>query len=57
MLELKVYSAKAEQATGLVCLPSDNVLKTVKLRKTDNGFVLDNDPYVGKVKWTTEIVK
>lgn len=51
-LELKVYSSKATKATGLVCLPSDNILKTISLSKNEAGFSLDKDPFDGKVKWT-----
>ena len=46
-LELVSYSLKGKKATGLVCLPSDNILHTVNV----SGNVIVNDPYTGKVKW------
>jgi len=46
-LELVSYSLKGKKATGLVCLPSDNILHTVNV----SGNALVNDPFAGKVKW------
>ena len=46
-LELVSYSIKNQKATGLVCLPSDNVLHKVNV----TGKAIENDPYAGKVKW------
>ena len=49
-LELVTYLAKAPKARGLVCLPSDNVLREVAV---DGGgrFLPGGDPFAGKVKW------
>ena len=51
-LELVVFAKDARTATGLVCLPSDNVLHTVSLSVEGNTFGLTNDPLAGKVSWT-----
>jgi alpha-D-xyloside xylohydrolase len=50
-LELDVFAENARTATGLVCLPSDNVLHKVTLTKEGNAFKLVNDPFAGKVTW------
>jgi alpha-D-xyloside xylohydrolase len=47
MLELVSYSVKNEKASGLICLPADNILHKISLSSTS----LDHDPYSGKVKW------
>ncbi|MGS2739580.1 TIM-barrel domain-containing protein [Sinomicrobium sp. M5D2P17] len=49
-LDLKVYSTK-DSAEGKVYLPEGEELKTVKVSKQGNDYVLENDPYGGKVKW------
>ena len=46
-LELVSYAIKGQNTSGLVCLPSDNVLHQINL----SGNKLTNDPYAGKVKW------
>jgi len=46
-LELVSYSLKNQKASGLVCLPSDNILHKI----TVSGKSITNDPYPGKVKW------
>jgi alpha-D-xyloside xylohydrolase len=53
-LELVVFAKDAAAAKGLVCLPSDNVLREVTLNKSGNTFSLANDPLAGKVKWTVK---
>jgi alpha-D-xyloside xylohydrolase len=50
-LELVVFAKAAPTATGLVCLPSDNVLHALSLTKEGNSFKLNNDPSAGKVTW------
>jgi alpha-D-xyloside xylohydrolase len=47
VLELVSYSIKSQSATGLVCLPSDNILHKLNV----SGKAIKNDPYSGKVKW------
>ncbi|MBC8051988.1 MAG: alpha-xylosidase [Sphingobacteriaceae bacterium] len=46
-IELVSYSAKGGSAEGLVCLPSDNILKKVSV----SANALKADPFSGKVKW------
>jgi alpha-D-xyloside xylohydrolase len=49
-LELVPFTNGTE-AKGLVCLPSDNVLRDVSLRKNGAAFELAQDPLAGKVSW------
>ncbi|RNL92656.1 alpha-xylosidase [Sinomicrobium pectinilyticum] len=49
-LDLQVYSTTGS-AEGKVYLPEETDIKTVKVVKRGNGYVLENDPYGGKVKW------
>ena len=46
-LELVSYATTGKTASGLICLPSDNVLHKVSL----SGTTLDSDPLGGSVKW------
>ena len=46
-IELVSYSTNGGDSEGLVCLPSDNLLKKVSV----SGKALKSDPYSGKVKW------
>jgi alpha-D-xyloside xylohydrolase len=55
-LELKVFAHDATQARGLVCLPSDNVLHTVDLDRSGQGFAVKSDPLAGKVHWAVDVV-
>jgi alpha-D-xyloside xylohydrolase len=50
-LELVTYVAKAPKARGLVCLPSDNVLRGVTV-DAGGRFLPPGDPLAGKVRWT-----
>lgn len=52
-LELVVYSTTNASATGFVCLPSDNVLRTVSI--TNNH--LASDPFNGNVRWNIHSYK
>jgi alpha-D-xyloside xylohydrolase len=47
-LEMVVYAAGSENAHGLVCLPSDNVLHKVDAARRDGAFALAGDPLAGK---------
>jgi alpha-D-xyloside xylohydrolase len=51
-LDLVVFARDAQTAKGLICLPTDNVLRELSLNKTGNTFKLANDPLAGKVTWT-----
>ena len=46
-IELVSYTTNGGDSEGLVCLPSDNVLKKVLV----SGNTIKTDPYSGKVKW------
>ena len=54
-----VYAAGAQNAQGLVCLPSDNVLHKVEAARRGGGFALAGDPLAGKaaLKWCAYIHK
>ena len=51
-LELRVFTSGKDECTGLVCLPSDQKLHTLKLNQKDGKFMLAKDPFGGKVSWT-----
>jgi len=51
-LELAVYATDAVSASGLVCLPTDQLLVPLKLEKKGDTFTLPNDPLTGRVTWT-----
>jgi alpha-D-xyloside xylohydrolase len=54
-LDLVVFAKDdAPAAKGLVCLPTDNVLRELSLTKTGDTFKLANDPLAGKVTWTVK---
>ena len=53
-LELRVFADAAREARGLVCLPSDNVLRPVRLTGGPGGFTLAADPSDGKVTWSVQ---
>jgi alpha-D-xyloside xylohydrolase len=50
-LELVTYGAKATKARGLVCLPSEGVLREVAVN-AGGRFRAPGDPLAGRVKWT-----
>jgi hypothetical protein len=50
-LTLEVFAKNAQTATGLICLPSDNVLHELTLKQEGHTFKLVNDPLAGKVIW------
>jgi alpha-D-xyloside xylohydrolase len=50
-LELKVFCARAEGAEGLVCLPEDGELHTLRLERADDGFALEGDALQGRIAW------
>jgi alpha-D-xyloside xylohydrolase len=56
-IELVVYSASTDEASGYICLPSDNVLRAISIRKNNNNYVLTNDPLKGLVKWNIHSFK
>ena len=50
-LDLVVYSTDDRNASGLVCLPDDQELHTVRLQKSGESYKLLEDPLSGRVKW------
>jgi alpha-D-xyloside xylohydrolase len=50
-IDLVVFASAAQKAGGLVCLPSDDVLREVSLARRDGAFVIDHPTLPGKVKW------
>jgi alpha-D-xyloside xylohydrolase len=54
-LDLLVFAANAPNAQGMVCLPSDNVLRKVAAVKKDAAFVLAGDPLAGKAAATLTV--
>jgi alpha-D-xyloside xylohydrolase len=46
-LELKVYGNNHDKATGLICLPVNQFLKTVSVIQKDGAFQLESDPFAG----------
>ncbi|MGC9344086.1 MAG: glycoside hydrolase family 31 protein, partial [Bacteroidales bacterium] len=52
-LELKVFS-NSESASGLVCLPEDQVLHKVELTKSGNKYEMKENPLKSRVKWKVE---
>jgi len=49
-LELVAFS-KGTTARGLVCLPSDNILRELSLPYRSLTFQLPENPLAGKVTW------
>lgn len=50
-ITLVTYTSDAAEATGYICLPSDNLLHPLVLKKSGSVFRLTTDPLQGKVKW------
>jgi alpha-D-xyloside xylohydrolase len=51
-LELVVFAKSAIEFRGLVCLPSDDQLRELRLTRQGRTFKLAEDSLAGKVKWT-----
>ena len=55
-IELRVFGASS-CAEGLVCLPEDGELRSLRLeRGGDGGFALREDPSGGRVRWRVRVV-
>jgi len=54
-LEMVVYAAGAQNAQGLVCLPSDNVLHKVETARRGGAYALTSDPLAGKAVSTVRL--
>jgi alpha-D-xyloside xylohydrolase len=48
-LELKVFSTSGQPADGLLCLPSDDLLKDILLVEEQGRYTLKQDPFGGRV--------
>lgn len=48
-IDLISYALNSQKATGLICLPADNVLHQILVTKSGSNFKLAEDPYAGKV--------
>jgi alpha-D-xyloside xylohydrolase len=54
-LDLVVFASNAQNAQGLVCLPSDNVLRKVAAARKNGAFALVGDPLAGKAAATVKL--
>jgi alpha-D-xyloside xylohydrolase len=54
-VDLAVFANASGVASGLICLPSDNVLHEISLKKSGKTFSLANDPLAGKVTWNIRL--
>jgi len=54
-IEMAVFASSARTARGLVCLPSDNVLRTVSAERRERGFAIAGDPLQGKAALTVTV--
>lgn len=50
-LDLIIFTENAERASGNICLPEDNILKTIVLERTIDVYILSKDPYGGRIKY------
>lgn len=51
-LELVVFGSRSPEVTGLVCLPDDGALHTLRLQDDGGELALACDPLGGAVSWT-----
>jgi len=54
-LDMVVYAAHASAAHGMVCLPSDGVLRPVEAARRNGAFALAADPLEGKAASTVRL--
>jgi alpha-D-xyloside xylohydrolase len=54
-IELVAFVAQARQSSGLICLPTDNVLRSVSLVRKGESLTLASDPLAGKVVWSMRL--
>ncbi len=53
-LDLVAYTTDSQNARGLICLPSENILHPILLVKKEEQFVLVDDPSGGKVTFNVK---
>jgi alpha-D-xyloside xylohydrolase len=51
-LELRVFYSRAEAAEGLICLPEDGELHTLRLERVNDAFALEGDALQNRVAWS-----
>jgi alpha-D-xyloside xylohydrolase len=54
-LDLVVYATDSQKVNGLICLPSDKVLHKISLDRKNSSFLLESDPYSGKIIWKVKL--
>jgi alpha-D-xyloside xylohydrolase len=54
-LNLVVYSTDSGKASGLVCLPSDNILHRISCIVKDKTYIIEDDPFKGNVNWKIRV--
>lgn len=54
-LELRVFSADGESASGKIYLPDGDEVKTVTVSRKNGEFSLDEDPFNGSVNWEVTV--
>jgi alpha-D-xyloside xylohydrolase len=47
-MDLEVFASGQGEASGIICLPSDNELYRIKVNKTARGFELEENPLLHK---------
>jgi alpha-D-xyloside xylohydrolase len=50
-IELAVFAAGGDKASGLVFLPGDTAAHELSVTRNGDHFTLDNDPSAGKISW------
>ena len=55
-IELRVYGSDPEQATGLLCLPSDNTLRNLSVSRERDNYGGQASPAAKGVRYSVELV-
>ncbi|MGA3243496.1 MAG: alpha-xylosidase [Bacteroidota bacterium] len=50
-IDLVIFASASQKPKGLVCLPSDDVLREVSFRQSNGDFVIGGSSLPGKVRW------
>ena len=57
-IELVVFAAPGcDEADGLICLPDDEQLHSLRLKRAGETFSLQSDPLPGRVKWKVSLAE
>lgn len=54
-IALIVFGAECSAAEGMFCLPADETLHSLRLRRENGGFVLEEDPLRNRVEWEVRV--